>query len=83
MSDPKTIEDLSKEELLVIYRNQQFIIEDLKNKIKLLTGCSGFGDGDGTCGGCVECYYDNQETWLRCSAFADALDRYRKELLNG
>ena len=83
MREPMKLEDYPKEQLLIFLHNDDLIIENLRLRLKLLTGCSGFGDGDGTDGGCVDCYYNNLPQWTRCNAFADAWNKYRKEEKNG
>jgi len=83
MKEPIKIEDYSKEQLLIFLRNKDLIIEKLRWKLELLTGCVAFGDSDGTDGGCVECYYNNLSQWTRCEAFREAWQQYRKEKLDG
>lgn len=83
MKDPMKNEDYPKEQLLIFLHNQDLIIEDLHLKIELLTGCNGFGSGDGTNGSCADCYYNNQAQWMRCNAFADAWRKYQKEKYDG
>jgi hypothetical protein len=83
MKEPMKIEDYSKEQLLIFLRNNDLIIKELHWKLELLTGCATFGDSDGTDGGCIDCYYDNQAQWSRCQAFYGAWKKYRKEKLDG
>ena len=83
MKEQMKIEDYSKEQLLIFLHNNDLIIEKLRWKLELLTGCAAFGDSDGTDGGCINCYYDNQTQWSRCQAFDEAWKKYRKEKLDG
>lgn len=83
MKEPMKREDYPKEQLLIFLRNQDLIIEELHWKLELLTGCAIFGNSDGTDGGCIDCYYDNQAQWSRCQAFYAAWKKYRKEKLDG
>ena len=82
MGDPKTLEDFSKHDLQIFYKNNQYTINKLRLKIQFLTGCSQFGSSDGTDGSCIECYYDHLDLWTRCQAFGHAFDEYQKELKN-
>lgn len=77
------LEDHSKEELLTICNNYKYIVKNLQDRLELITGCFDFGIGDGTNGACVDCYYNNQDRWLRCNAFADAYVKYQEGKKNG
>ena len=83
MKDPMKREDYPKEQLLIFLKNNDLIIEDLRLKLELLTGCRDFGNSDGTDGSCIDCYYDNPTQWTRCDAFQHAWRQYRKEKVNG
>ena len=50
--------------------------EMLKNKLWLLTGCSGFGDSDGMNGTCVDCSYDDEIMWRRCRLFQHSFHEF-------
>lgn len=69
----------SKEQLIIFLKNNDYIIQKLQDKVFLLTGCAGFGDSDGTNGSCVECLYNNPQTFERCNLFQSAFHQYRKE----
>ena len=40
-------------------------------KIRLLTGCSGFGDYDPMNGSCVDCSINNEKQWTKCREFKE------------
>lgn len=71
----------SKEQLIIFLKNDDYEMQRLRDKIRLLTGCQGFGDCDGTNGGCIECAYDNPELHERCHLFQPAFHQYRKNRL--
>ena len=73
------LNEQSKEQLIIFYKNQEYEIERLRDKLMLLTGCSCLGDSDGTNGGCIECYYENINLNQRCEAFQAAIRQYLKE----
>ena len=73
------LNEQSKEQLIIFYKNQEYEIERLRDKLTLLTGCSCLGDSDGTNGSCVDCYYENINLNQRCEAFQTAFHQYRKE----
>ena len=56
-------------------------MQRLRDKIRLLTGCQGFGDCDGMDGGCIDCCFDSPELHNRCHLFQSAFHEYRKSLL--
>ena len=84
---PKTkqeyYETQSKDQLIIFLNNQDYTESTLRDKLFLLGGCHNFGGCDGTDGACVECYYNNQALFDRCSYFADAYIKYRKRLREG
>ena len=69
----------SKEQLIIFLKNNDYTMEKLRDKIFLLTGCAGFGDCDGTDGGCIDCLYDNPQQHKRCYLFQNTFHQYRKE----
>ena len=73
------LSEQSKEQLIIFYKNNDYEIQRLRDKIALLTGCMGFGDCDGTNGGCIDCCYDNPQMFQRCHLFQPAFHQYRKE----
>ena len=73
------LNEQSKEQLIIFYKNNEYEIERLRDKIALLTGCAGFGDCDGTDGGCVECHYDKPRLCKQCEGFHWTFHQYRKE----
>ena len=78
-SKEEWLNEQSKEQLIIFYKNNDYEIQRLRDKVALLTGCSGFGDCDGTNGGCIECYYDNPHLHQRCHLFQQAFHQYRKK----
>lgn len=78
-SKEKWLNEQSKKQLIIFYKNQEYENQRLRDKIALLTGCAGFGDCDGMNGSCVECSYDNPITFQRCHLFQTAFHQYRKE----
>jgi len=69
----------SKEQLIIFLKNQDYEIQRLRDKLFLLTGCQGFGNSDGMDGGCVDCYFNNRNSWERCNFFQSAFHEYRKQ----
>lgn len=78
-SKEEWLNEQSKEQLIIFYKNNEYEIQRLRDKITLLTGCAEFGDCDGTDGGCIDCYYDNLHLHQRCHLFQPAFHQYRKE----
>ena len=74
------LEEQSKEQLIVFLKNHELIENNLRDKLELLSGCSYFGDQDGTDGACVNCYYDNHALHTRCCLFQNALRKYRNRI---
>lgn len=72
----------SKEQLEIFCHNKDLEIEKMWHKLTLLTGCSTFGDSDGTDGGCVYCSEEDPVLWKRCHIFKyalkDFIDNYKK-----
>ena len=58
-----------KEQLIIFLLNGKRENELLHKKLKMLTGCTCFGDCDGMNGSCVDCYYDNPKLNMECSQF--------------
>lgn len=79
-SKEEWLNEQSKEQLIIFYKNNEYIINNLQNKIEFLTGCSCFGDPNGTDGACVECYYNNSQLHNRCLLFHPAIREYRKQM---
>lgn len=69
----------SKKQLIIFLKNDNYEMEMLRDKIALLTGCRGFGDCDGTNGGCIDCCFDNPSMFERCHLFQSAFHEYRKK----
>lgn len=69
MTDNKFLQEQSKEQLIIFIHNDEAIIENLRDRLRKLTGCGDFGNGDGTVGTCVMCSYDNPELFERCWEF--------------
>lgn len=78
-SKEEWLNEQSKEQLIIFYKNNEYEKQRLRDKIALLTGCAGFGDCDGTDGGCVDCYFDSPQLHQRCHLFQSAFHQYRKE----
>ena len=78
-SKEEWLNEQSKEQLIIFYKNNEYEIQRLRDKIALLTGCMGFGDCDGTNGGCIDCCYDNPQMFQRCNLFQPAFHQYRTE----
>lgn len=76
----KFLEEQSKEQLIIFLKNHELIEKNLRDKLELLSGCSYFGDQDGTNGSCVDCCYDNPTLHTRCCVFQEALKRYRDRI---
>lgn len=72
VTDP--LQNETKEQLIIFLRNSQYTIDNLRKRLKTLTGCGDFGNVDGTVGSCVECSYDNPELFEKCWKF-----KYPKE----
>lgn len=72
----------NKEQLEIFCNNKDLEIEKMQHKLILLTGCSTFGDLDGTSGGCVYCSEEDPLLWKRCHIFKyalkDFIDNYKK-----
>lgn len=69
MTDKEFLQQQTKEQLIIFVQNNEYVIENLRNRLKRLTGCGDFGNGDGTVGTCVMCSYDNPELFERCWEF--------------
>lgn len=67
----------SHDQLVTFILNSDMREEMFAEKLFLLTGCGSFGSQDGTCGGCVECFYNNRDLHDRCCLFQMALHSYR------
>lgn len=77
------LNEQSKEQLIIFCQNDDYVIQRLRDKIALLTGCAGFGDSDGTIGSCVDCYFNDPQLHQRCHLFQSAFQQYRKETDEG
>jgi len=66
-------EKLTKNALVVLVKNLSYQNERDEEKLKLLTGCAGFGDCDPMNGSCVECSYNDEERWIKCKEFREKL----------
>ena len=71
-------ESQSKEQLVIFLLNQDRENERLRNKLKILTGCEGYGDSDGMDGSCVECYHRNPILQMKCSQFQTNIYKNKK-----
>ena len=80
-SKEEWLNEQSKEQLIIFYKNNEYENQRLRDKIALLTGCAGFGDCDGTDGGCVYCSCDNTQLHQRCHLFQSVFHQYRKEMV--
>ena len=74
-SDREFYESQDKEQLIIFLLNDKRENERLHKKLEMLTGCSCYGDCDGTDGTCVDCYYDNPDLQIRCSQFQGEFTR--------
>lgn len=68
----------SKEQLIVYLLNSDDANKQLMSKLELLTGCSRFGEQDGTDGACVECFHNDNLLWNRCKLFREASNGFQK-----
>ena len=66
-------EKLTKNALVVLVKNLSYQYEKDEEKLKLLTGCAGFGDCDPMNGSCVECSYNDEAQWIKCREFREKL----------
>ena len=71
-------ETLSKEELITFLLNSDYRIENIEEKLYMLTGCGCYGDCDGMNGSCVDCDINNPELRKRCSEFQDKILKKRR-----
>lgn len=69
----KTYEKLNKEQLENFCKIKDLEIENIENKLLLLTGCSFFGETDLESNLCMLCHEKNPLLWERCYIFKDAL----------
>lgn len=53
--------------------NQDRREDDLRNRLKKLSGCGDFGRHDGMNGSCVECFYEDRDLFDRCCNFEEKL----------
>ena len=77
--DMQNFEKMTKNGLVVIAQNMSYQNERNEEKLKLLTGCVGFGDPDPMNGSCVECSIDNEEQWTKCREFKEKFHDAMKE----
>lgn len=68
--------NFSKRDLEVFCSNSEFREKSLRKRLFLLTGCSCFGEQDGTNGCCVDCSYENNDLFERCVVFQRAVKEY-------
>ena len=57
------------EQLKIQNSNNKYVIDNLRKRLKKLTGCCDFGNLDGMNGACVECSYNEKELFERCWNF--------------
>ena len=69
----QNFEKMTKNSLLVVAKNLSYMNERNEEKIRLLTGCSGFGDYDPMNGSCVDCSINNEKQWTKCREFKEKL----------
>lgn len=69
MTDRDFLKKQSHEQLEIFVLNSEMIIETLRDRLFLATGCPDFGGQDGTNGACVECFYNTPELHERCCLF--------------
>ena len=75
----QNFEKMTRNELIVFAKNLSYLNERNEEKVKLLSGCIGFGDDDPMNGSCVECSIDNEEQWKKCREFREKLHEDLKE----
>ena len=63
------LEEQTKEQIIIFLHNTEFELENLRERMKKLTGCREFGALDGMNGTCIECFYDNKKLFEKCEAF--------------
>ena len=69
MTDDKFLQGQTKEQLIVFIHNNEYTINNLRNRLLKLTGCADFGNVDGMNGICVDCSYSDQELFNKCWQF--------------
>ena len=69
MSSEKFLRQQTKEQLIIFIHNDEAVIENLRERLRRLTGCGDFGNEDGTVGTCVMCSYNDPELFERCWEF--------------
>lgn len=70
---------VSRRQLETMVHNSVYQIEFLRDRLFKLTGCREFGAQDGTCGGCVECFYNTPEIHEKCYAFMIEMHEYTRK----
>ena len=75
----QNFEKMTRNELVVIAKNMSYQNERNEEKLKLLTGCAGFGDADPMDGSCVDCSYNDEAQWIKCEEFREKLHDVMKE----
>jgi len=76
------LESQSKEQLIIFLKNTEYANKILREKLKMLTGCSGFGNQDCMDGSCVDCYYEEPELHAKCCQFQNEFRKKMKKRRN-
>lgn len=69
MTSNKFLQKQTKEQLIIFVQNDEAVIENLRDRLRKLTGCGDFGNSDGTVGTCVMCSYNDPDLFERCWDF--------------
>lgn len=76
MLSKEQLKDIPRSQLEVMVNNKDYVIDILRDRLFLITGCREFGGQDGTNGGCVECFYNTPDLHNRCCLFQMAMHSY-------
>ena len=69
LTDDNFLKDQTKEQLIIYLHNTELELENLRDRMYKITGCSDFGNVDGMDGMCIDCSYDKRELFDRCWNF--------------
>ena len=62
-------EFLTNKQLKIFLKNNELIIDNLRERLFKLTGCRDFGNLDGMNGSCIECFYNDEKLFKECESF--------------
>ena len=69
MNDREYLQQQTKGQLIIFLNNADLTIEDLRRRMRKLTGCGDFGNLDGMNGSCIECQHKDPELFDKCWDF--------------